>query len=275
MVTTSSISPMTAVGWSSTTVSCSILRSGRIVAEHVGIVNLTNDGHAVAKALDGTMRSFDLETGRLLWTLQATVNTLGYVIMFPNGCVKVSSGAEKFVRLVHGFASRPFDDAARSTFAKPTCKGVPAAIAASEASFQAERAHVASLARADVDEQARKRRQAEAEAAQSEARSAGPGSPVHRHERRKRAAPPPWFRMLPSHATRQTVRRSNLRARPHGTCRKAPSMPMRSPSSLFPTSASKRSWRSTKRRRQHRKEPGLSASISISGRCRKRRACSV
>ena len=144
-------------------------RSGRIVAEHVGIVNLTNDGHAVAKALDGTMRSFDLETGRLLWTLQATVNTLGYVIMFPNGCVKVSSGAEKFVRLVHGFASRPFDDAARSTFAKPTCKGVPAAIAASEASFQAERAHVASLARADVDEQARKRRQAEAEAAQSEA----------------------------------------------------------------------------------------------------------
>ena len=136
--------------------------SGKIVAERPGVQHLSNDGRATTRSTDGTLRSFDLKTDRLLWSVQATKNIRGYVMTYPDGCVQVSGGAERYVRLVHGYSSRPFDDAARLAFSKPACRGMPAAMAESEAALHADRAHVASFARADTDEQTRQRKEADA-----------------------------------------------------------------------------------------------------------------
>jgi hypothetical protein len=60
----------------------------------------------------------DIATGKRIWSLQGTPD-LGFVMMFSDGRVRVSPGAEKYVKLVRGFEVRPFDEAAKPTFLRP------------------------------------------------------------------------------------------------------------------------------------------------------------
>lgn len=57
---------------------------------------------------------WELKTGKPLWT--ATDQDGDLVMEFPDGRVRLSEGAEKMVRLVHGFDARPFDGAAARRF---------------------------------------------------------------------------------------------------------------------------------------------------------------
>lgn len=57
----------------------------------------------------------EIVTGRNIWSLQGTPD-LGFVMTFSDGRVRVSSGAEKYVKLVRGFEVKPYDEAARRQF---------------------------------------------------------------------------------------------------------------------------------------------------------------
>ncbi len=144
-------------------------RAGRIVAETQGLEHVTDAGRALTKDGDGSLRTLDLATGRTLSTLLQAPDGNGYILSFADGCVQVSPGAEKFVRLVRGFETRAFDAAARKVFTRPGCEGVAAVIAANEKAFAVERARVAATAKADVDEQARLKLKADEEARREQA----------------------------------------------------------------------------------------------------------
>ncbi|WP_426419863.1 WD40 repeat domain-containing protein [Bradyrhizobium genosp. A] len=59
-----------------------------------------------------------IATGKTIWSLQGTPN-LGFVMSFSDGRVRVSPGAEKYVKLVRGFEVKPFDEAAKRRFLHP------------------------------------------------------------------------------------------------------------------------------------------------------------
>ena len=163
--------------------------SGRIVANLHGVEHIFNDGRVVTSAA-GQTSLFDLATGRTIWTLKQTPNATGYVMSIADGCVQVSPGSERFVRLVRGFESRDFDSAAHLAFSKPGCKGVPEVSAANENASAAERARIIGIANADAGEQVRLRKAAEVEAAQQEAfrRVWIAGAPAREEEARRAAA---------------------------------------------------------------------------------------
>ncbi len=143
--------------------------AGKIAAELHWLKHVTDAGRALTKDGDGSLRTLDLATGRTLSTLLQAPDGNGYIVSFADGCVQVSPGAEKFVRLVRGFETRAFDAAARKVFTRPGCRGVAAVIAANEKAFAVERARVAAIAKADVDEQARLKLKADEEARQEQA----------------------------------------------------------------------------------------------------------
>jgi len=53
--------------------------------------------------------------------LQGTPD-LGFVMVFANGRLRVSPGAEKYVKLVKDFEVKPYDDAARRLFEQPVSR---------------------------------------------------------------------------------------------------------------------------------------------------------
>ena len=73
--------------------------------------------HALIKQ-DLFLASFTLReiaTGKTIWSLQGTPD-LGFVMSFPDGRVRISPGAEKYLKLVRGFAVKPFDANAKRQF---------------------------------------------------------------------------------------------------------------------------------------------------------------
>lgn len=59
-----------------------------------------------------------IAAGKTIWSLQGSPN-LGFVMTFSDGRVRVSAGAEKYVKLVRGFEMKPFDEAAKRRFLRP------------------------------------------------------------------------------------------------------------------------------------------------------------
>lgn len=70
-----------------------------------------------SRLIDGfTLR--DISTGKALWTLHETPHG-GFVMILADGRVRLSPGAERYIKLVRGFEVKPFDDAARKQFELP------------------------------------------------------------------------------------------------------------------------------------------------------------
>lgn len=77
----------------------------------------SNNRHVLIKQ-DLFLASFalrEIATGKTIWSLQSTPG-LGFVMSFSDGRVRISPGAEKYLKLVRGFAVRPFDAAAKRQF---------------------------------------------------------------------------------------------------------------------------------------------------------------
>ena len=73
--------------------------------------------HALIKQ-DLFLATFTLRqiaTGKTIWSLQGTPD-LGFVMSFSDGRVRISPGAEKYLKLVRGFEVKPFDAAAKRQF---------------------------------------------------------------------------------------------------------------------------------------------------------------
>ena len=91
--------------------------SGRSVLTVEGRLFFSGDS-AHAWSLSTTQEQsvvlWDLKTGKRMWTATADQGVL--VMEFSDGRVRLSKGAEKMVRLVHGFEARPFDGAAARSF---------------------------------------------------------------------------------------------------------------------------------------------------------------
>jgi WD40 repeat protein len=126
-------------------------KSGRRIVrlDDESVDSFPGTNRALINAVGLSWRLIDLTNARPFWTLEATPDVRGYVMTFPNGCVQVAPGEERFVALVRGFEIRPFDAAAAKIFARPDCKGRPEAIAASTAALVAAQTTLVALARED------------------------------------------------------------------------------------------------------------------------------
>ena len=88
-----------------------------------GFAGFTSDSRNVIES-EGSETSFslrDIASGKKIWTLQGTPD-LGFVMVFANGRLRVSPGAEKYVKLVKDFEVKPYDDAARRLFEQPVSR---------------------------------------------------------------------------------------------------------------------------------------------------------
>jgi WD40 repeat protein len=92
--------------------------TGRALLHAEFFARFTSDSRYVISKTDFFPNSFTLReiaTGRKMWSLQGTPD-LGFVMTFSDGRVRVSPGAEKYVKLVRGFEVEPYDEAARGQF---------------------------------------------------------------------------------------------------------------------------------------------------------------
>ena len=98
--------------------------SGRVLVTAAHPLNLSDGSRYVWTWTDvelPTIIVWDAASGQQLWTATANdINSKDFLVMeFPDGRVRLSEGAERLVRLVRGFQTRPFDDAAKRTFLHP------------------------------------------------------------------------------------------------------------------------------------------------------------
>lgn len=92
--------------------------TGRTLLRETSFIDFTADSRHVLSGSPFGGSPFtlqDISTGKRIWSLHGTPN-LGFVMIFSNGRVRASPGAEQYVKLVRGFEVKPFDDAARRQF---------------------------------------------------------------------------------------------------------------------------------------------------------------
>jgi hypothetical protein len=97
---------------------------GRVLITAANALNLSDGSRYVWTWSNVQLQSiivWDAASGQQLWTATANdTNSKDFLVMeFPDGRLRLSEGAERQVRLVRGFQTRPFDDAAKRTFLHP------------------------------------------------------------------------------------------------------------------------------------------------------------